>query len=157
MGEKPKMRVIFAKSPLFSKIQILYHKLLVRQTSNHQHCGWYAQNIYAETLKWFWAVLPGQNQLCLCILRNKYGFQMGNAMEAPPSKTYTLLTFVHNDVDDTDNADDANNYNRVIGIFKCEQSFANTHPNKCTNPPIHLPTHRHPSWVITISSAYGWG
>ena len=39
-------------------------------------------------------------------------------MEAPPSKTDTLLTFVHSDVD-TDNADDpdyANDYNRVIGI-----------------------------------------
>ena len=33
--------------------------------------------------------------------------------EAPPSKTYTLLTSVHNDADTTD---DANDYNRVIGI-----------------------------------------
>ena len=50
-------------------------------------------------------------------------------MEACPSKTYTLLTSVYNDVDDTDdadNTDDANNYNRVIGISKCEQNFSNT-------------------------------
>ena len=34
-------------------------------------------------------------------------------------KTYTLLTSVHNDADATDNVDttdNANNYNRVIGI-----------------------------------------
>ena len=43
MGEKPKMRVIFAKFPLLSKIQILYYKLLVRQTSNHHHCNCHVQ------------------------------------------------------------------------------------------------------------------
>ena len=37
-GEKPKMRVIFAKFPLLSKIQTLSHNLLVRKTSNHHHC-----------------------------------------------------------------------------------------------------------------------
>ena len=42
-GEKPKMRVMFAKFPLFSKIQTLSHKLLVRQTSNQHHCNWHAQ------------------------------------------------------------------------------------------------------------------
>ena len=30
--------------------------------------------------KWFWAVLPGQKQLC-AFFRNKYGFQIGSAME----------------------------------------------------------------------------
>ena len=68
-------------------------------------------------------------------------------MEAPPSKTYTLLTSVYNDIDNAGNAD----YNRVIGISKCEQNFATTDPNKFTHPP----THRHPSWAITISSAIG--
>ena len=33
--------------------------------------------------------------------------------EAPLSKTYTLLTSVHNNADDADNTHD---YNRVIGI-----------------------------------------
>ena len=51
------------------------------------------------------------------------------------SKTYTLLTSVHNDLDDADD------YNRVIGISKCEQKIANAHPNKRS----HLPTHRHPT------------
>ena len=42
--------------------------------------------------------------------------------KAPPSKTYTLLTSVHND------ADDANNYNWVIGIaqlkaFSCAKKY----------------------------------
>ena len=55
-------------------------------------------------------------------------------MEAPPSKTYTLLTSVHNDVDDADNADNIDDYNRVIAISKCEQNFANTHPNLHTHP-----------------------
>ena len=41
--EKPKMRVVFAKFPLLSKIQTLSHKLLVRQTSNHHHYNWHAQ------------------------------------------------------------------------------------------------------------------
>ena len=43
MGEKPKMKVIFAKFPLLSKIQTLSHKLLVRLTSYHHHCNWHAQ------------------------------------------------------------------------------------------------------------------
>ena len=47
MGEKPKMRVNFAKFPLLRKIQTLSHKLMVRQTSNHHHCNWHAQNVYA--------------------------------------------------------------------------------------------------------------
>ena len=62
-------------------------------------------------------------------------------MEAPPSKTYILLTSVHNDIDDAENtdadeADNADNYNRVIGISKCEQKFANTqtHPDTDGHP-----------------------
>ena len=38
------------------------------------------KNLYTETLKWFQAVLPGQKQLCV-LVRNKYGFQIGNAIE----------------------------------------------------------------------------
>ena len=30
---------------------------------------------------WFWAVLPGQKHPSLCIFMNKYGLQIGNAME----------------------------------------------------------------------------
>ena len=72
------------------------------------------------------------------------------------SKTYTLLTSVYNDLDDADD------YSGVIGISKCEQKNANTHPKKCTHQPMknpqptHPSTHRHPSWMITISSAYSW-
>ena len=39
--------------------------------------------------------------------------------EAPPSKTYTLLTSVHNDTDDANDADDVDytdEYHRVIGV-----------------------------------------
>ena len=79
-SERPKMRVIFAKFPLLREIQTLSHKLLVRQTSNHHHCDWSCpKNWYAVTFKWFWAVLPGQ-KICV-FLRNKYDFQIGNAME----------------------------------------------------------------------------
>ena len=50
--------------------------------------------------------------------------------EAPPSKTYTLLTSVHNNTDDSDDTDDAYNakqYNRVISIaqlkdFSCAKN-----------------------------------
>ena len=33
------------------------------------------KNLWAKTFKWFWAVLPGQKQLCV-FLRNKYAFQI---------------------------------------------------------------------------------
>ena len=61
-------------------------------------------------------------------------------MEAPPSKTYTLLTSVHNDIDNADNADDAddtNDYNRVM-VF----SNMNTILLTCilTNAPTHTQT-----------------
>ena len=74
------MRVIFAKLSLLSKIQTLSQKLLVRQTSNHHHCNWNAQKPIG---KYFQVILSSsscQKQLCV-FLRNKYGFQTGNAME----------------------------------------------------------------------------
>ena len=52
-------------------------------------------------------------------------------------KTYTLLTFVYNDADDTDDADD---YNRVIGIawlkaFSCaKKGILMYHLRKFTEP-----------------------
>ena len=49
------------------------------------------------------------------------------------SKTCTLLTSVHNALDEADNAYNADKYNRVIGISKCEQKIAKTHPNKRTH------------------------
>ena len=76
MGRSPKWGVFFAKFQLLSKIQTLSQKLFIRQTSNHHHCNQHAQNLHAGTFRWFWAVLPGHKQLCLCILRNKYGFQI---------------------------------------------------------------------------------
>ena len=105
------------------------------------------KNLHAGIFRWFWAVLPGQKILVCIFLKNKYGFQMLKI--GWYSKTYTLLTSVHNDLDSADIADD---YNMVIGISKCEQKIANTHPYK--HPPTH--THRHVSWKITISSAYDW-
>ena len=47
-GEKPKMRVIIVKFPLFSKKQTLSHKLLVRQNSNHHYCNWHSKKLYAR-------------------------------------------------------------------------------------------------------------
>ena len=76
----PKMRVIFAKFPLLSKIQTLSCEHLVRQTSNHHHCNCMAKHLHVRIFKCFQAVLPGQKQLCV-FLRNTYGFQIGNAME----------------------------------------------------------------------------
>ena len=47
--------------------------------------------------------------------------------EAPPYKTNTLLTSVHNNADNAYDTDKAKDYNSVIGISKYEQNFANTH------------------------------
>ena len=40
------------------------------------------------------------------------------------SKTYTLLTSVHNDADTTDDADDIDDYNREIGIAQLKAKKA---------------------------------
>ena len=55
------------------------------------------------------------------------------------SKTYTLLTSVNNDLDNADDADNTDDYNRVIGISKCEHPTKHTH--QLTNPPIQHQTH----------------
>ena len=39
-----------------------------------------SKKLNVQTYKWFWAVFPGQKQLCV-FLWNKYGHQIGNAME----------------------------------------------------------------------------
>ena len=69
-----------SKFPLLSKIQTLFHKLLVRQTSNHHHCNWQAQIPICSN---FEVILRSSSwsKTALCILRNKYGFKIGNAME----------------------------------------------------------------------------
>ena len=40
-----------------------------------------SKKLNVQTFKWFWAVLPGQKQLCFYIVKEKYGFQIGNAMD----------------------------------------------------------------------------
>ena len=79
MERSPKWDV-FAKFPLLSKIQTLSHKLLVRQTSNHHHCNQHAQNLL---FKDFQMILSSSSwsKTTLCNLRNKYGYQIANAME----------------------------------------------------------------------------
>ena len=39
------------------------------------------KKLYARTFKWFQVVLPGQKSFVCVFLRNKYGSQIGNAME----------------------------------------------------------------------------
>ena len=34
------------------------------------------KNLHAEIFKWFWVVLPGQNNFVCIFLKNKYGFQI---------------------------------------------------------------------------------
>ena len=53
--------------------------------------------------------VQGKLQMAPLFLVGKYF-----TAKAPPSKTYTLLTSVYND------ADDANDYNRVISIAQLE-------------------------------------
>ena len=80
MGAEAQNEGYFAKFPLLSKIQTLSYKPLVRQTSNYQHCNWHAQN---PTCREFQVISSSssQSKTTLCILRKKYGFQKGNAME----------------------------------------------------------------------------
>ena len=54
--------------------------MFIRQTSNHHHCDWHVQKpmywdfqVISSSSSWSWTTL--------CILSNKYGFQIGNAME----------------------------------------------------------------------------
>ena len=79
MGEKPKMS-FFAKFSLLSKIPTLSHKLLVRQTSNHHHCHWNAQKTRSRDFQVIFSS-SSWSKTTLYIFRNKYGFQIGNAME----------------------------------------------------------------------------
>ena len=81
-GERPKMRFIFAKLPLLNEIQTLSHKLLVRQTSNHHHCDHHAPKTYMQWLSSdFEQFFLVKNIFIYVFVRNKYGFQIGNAME----------------------------------------------------------------------------
>ena len=106
-----------------------------------------SKNLYAVIFKWFWAILPGQKQLSLCIFK-EYGFQ--SLKMAWYSKTYTLLTSLHSHLD---HADD---YNRVIGISKYERKIANTHPNKRTHPPTHQHTHTQTSELDDYNKISLW-
>ena len=74
MVEKPKMRVIFAKFPLLSKIQTLSHKPLVRQTCNHHHCNWNAKIPICHDFQVILSTSFWSKQLCMCILKKKYCF-----------------------------------------------------------------------------------
>ena len=76
------------------------------------------KNLKAETLKWFWVVLPGQKQL----FRNKYDYQIGNTMEkyemlwtgsviAPGVKIYKF------EADQMSSFQDMTYYDSIIGIF----------------------------------------
>ena len=78
--KKTKMRVIFAiplikQDANFISQTVGSDKLLITTIA----IG-IPKNLYAGNLEWFWAVLPGQKQLCV-FLRYKYGFQIGNAIE----------------------------------------------------------------------------
>ena len=35
-----------------------------------------SKKLNVQTFKWFWAVLPGQKQLCFYIVKEKFGFQI---------------------------------------------------------------------------------
>ena len=78
------MRVIFAKFPLLSKTHTFSYTLFDIQTSNHYHCNQHAQKPLMQGLssdfKQFFLVEKHQN-FVFVFLRNKYDFQIGNAME----------------------------------------------------------------------------
>ena len=73
----------FCKIPIIkTEIQTLSHKLLESEKllTTTTVIGMPKSNWYAVTFKWFWAVLSWSKNLCV-FLRNKYDFQIGNAME----------------------------------------------------------------------------
>ena len=67
----------FAKHPILCKIQTLSHKMLVRQTSNHHHCNWYAQKPKVGD---FQLMLSSSawSKTTLGIVRNKHSFLKKN-------------------------------------------------------------------------------
>ena len=71
MGQKPKMRVIFSKFPLLSKIK------------TYLTCCWSDWHAQKPICIEFRVILSSfsWSKSTLCILRNKYGFQIGNAKE----------------------------------------------------------------------------
>ena len=115
------MRVIFAKFPLLSELQTLPHNLLIRQTSKHHHCNWHAQKPENRD---FQVILSSSSwsKTTLCIFRNKYDYQIGNAMEkyemlwtgsviAPGVKIYMF------EADQMSSFQDMTYYDSIIGIF----------------------------------------
>ena len=69
-GENPKIRVIFAKFPLLRKIQILSHKLLVRQTSHHHHSD---EHVQKATCRKFQVIMSSSSwsKTILCIFKEQ--------------------------------------------------------------------------------------
>ena len=80
MGKKPKMRCLFVKFPLLSKIQTLSHKHLVRQTSNHHHCD---QQVQIPIGRGIWVILSFStwSKTILCIFKEQIWLPNRNAME----------------------------------------------------------------------------
>ena len=72
-GEVQNEDYFFPKFPLLSKIQILYHKLLVRQISNYHHCNWHVQKPICRDFQVILNSSSWSKQLCV-YLRNKYVF-----------------------------------------------------------------------------------
>ena len=50
------------------------------QTSNHPHCNWHAQKPICKDFQVTLSSSSWSKQLCV-FLRNRYGFQIGNAMQ----------------------------------------------------------------------------
>ena len=70
MGEKPKMRVNFAKIPLLSKIQIYLTNCCSGNPLITTIVIGMPKNLYVKIFKWIWAVLPGK-KTALCIFKEQ--------------------------------------------------------------------------------------
>ena len=73
-GAKPKLRYLFAKFPLLSKIQTWSQRMLVRHTSNHNHCDWHVQKPLCQD---FQVILNNSSwsKTTLCIVKEQIWLQ----------------------------------------------------------------------------------
>ena len=87
-GNRPKMRVIFVKFPLLSKIQGLSHKLSVRQTSTHHHCNWHAQKPICWDFQVIWSS-SSLSKTTLCIFKEQIWLPNGKCYRKKINSTLT--------------------------------------------------------------------
>ena len=120
-GEAQNKVFFCAKFPLLSEIQTLFHKLLLRQTSNHQHCDCHAQKLICRD---FQVILSSSSwsKTTLCIFKEhiwlpnrkcykKYEMLLTGSVIAHGVQIYKF------EADWMSSFQDMTYYDSIIGIF----------------------------------------